>query len=295
MEEQGYAERTIDDFVSGQLSVLREAIQGIDLDIDFIKELESKFEQILGAPMGMVPVFVRSDTNMEDLKEFTGSGLNLTVFNVLDKNKIIQGIKDVWASPFKERSYQWRQQYMLNPENVYPSILIIPTVDVDHSGVLITKGIHRGAEKDLTIAFNLGGGGAVAGQATELYILYADGRNEMLSPARELLCRKLPASGGSNMLAISFERPILTNQNLLDIRQLSDRIRDQMPKNLNTEGPFDVELGFKDDKLWLFQIRPYVENKKAKSSLYLESITPKLRGTKKILLSSSVNFGDYAL
>ena len=74
---------------------------------------------------------------MEDLKEFTGAGLNLTLFNVLDKEKIIEGIKDVWASPYTERSFKWRQVYLLNPENVFPSILVIPSVDVDYSGVLI--------------------------------------------------------------------------------------------------------------------------------------------------------------
>jgi len=78
---------------------------------------------------------------MEDLKYFTGPGLNLTLFNVVDKAKVIQGIKDVWASPYTERSFKWRQKYLLNPENVFPSILIIPSVDVDYSGVLITKGI----------------------------------------------------------------------------------------------------------------------------------------------------------
>ncbi|MBT8218380.1 MAG: PEP/pyruvate-binding domain-containing protein [Bacteroidia bacterium] len=295
MEQSGYAAETIDYFVVGQLSLLRSAIQTINLNPEFVNKLESDFSAILGHPMGQLPVFVRSDTNMEDLKEFTGSGLNLTVFNVVAREKIIQGIKDVWASPFKERAYQWRQQYMLNPEDVYPSILIIPTVDVDHSGVLITKGLNRGTEEDLTVAFNFGGGGAVAGQATESYILYADGRNELLSPARESMYRKLPKTGGSDMFVTDFATPILSDPNLMDIRQLSAKIQDRIPVFLNTEGPFDVELGFKDDKLWLFQIRPFIENKRAKSSLYLESITPKLRRKKKISLSSPVNFEDYEL
>ena len=91
---------------------------------------------------------------MEDLKDFSGAGLNLTVFNVLDEEKIWQAIRDVWASPYTERSYKWRQKFLLNPENVFPSILIIPSVDVDYSGVLITKGINVGNENDLTVAVN---------------------------------------------------------------------------------------------------------------------------------------------
>ena len=86
----------------------------------FKQELQQKFSEVLGGPIGKVPVFVRSDTNMEDLKDFTGAGLNLTVFNVVEPEKIYQGIRDVWASPYAERSFKWRQRYMSNPENVYP-------------------------------------------------------------------------------------------------------------------------------------------------------------------------------
>ena len=105
-------------------------------------------------------VVLRSDTNMEDLKEFTGAGLNLTLFNILSEKNIIEGIKRVWASPYTERSFKWRQKYLSNPENVFPSILIIPSVDVEYSGVMITKGINNGNDNDLTVAFSRGAGGA---------------------------------------------------------------------------------------------------------------------------------------
>ena len=51
----------------------------------------------------------------------------------------------------------------------------------------------------------------------------------------------------------------------------------------------DVEFGFKNDKLWLFQIRPFVENKQAKSSEYLSSITPKIDSNKQINLKTKLN------
>ncbi|HBT09029.1 MAG TPA: hypothetical protein DEB18_05655, partial [Leeuwenhoekiella sp.] len=59
-----------------------------------------------------------------------------------------------------ERSFKWRQVYLSNPENVFPSILVIPSVDVDYSGVMITKGINEGTDEDLTVAFSRGAGGA---------------------------------------------------------------------------------------------------------------------------------------
>ena len=54
------------------------------------------------------------------------------------------------------------------------------------------------------------------------------------------------------------------------------------------EGPYDVELGFKDEKIWLFQVRPFVENKGALSSEYLQSITPEVNQKKSIRLNSTL-------
>ena len=54
--------------------------------------------------------------------------------------------------------------------------------------------------------------------------------------------------------------------------------------NFGMEGPYDVELGIKDGKIWLFQIRPFVENKSANSSSYLQSISPHINYEKKIKL-----------
>ncbi|OXS18948.1 hypothetical protein CGU36_27870, partial [Pseudomonas fluorescens] len=141
--------------------------------------------------------FLRSDTNMEDLEEFTGAGLNLTVFNVVEREKILQGIRDVWASPYTERSFKWRQTYLSNPESVYPSILIIPTVDVDYSGVLITKDFLNNHAEKITVAMSRGAGGAVDGQSAETYLIHQNGTTELIAPARENKRRRLPITGGS--------------------------------------------------------------------------------------------------
>ena len=227
---------------------------------------------------------------MEDLKDFTGAGLNLTLFNVVDKKKILEGIKDVWASPYTERSFKWRQKYLLNPENVFPSILVIPTVDVDYSGVLITKGISNGNDNDLTIAFSRGAGGAVDGQSAETYLIRNNGGFQFLAPAREQFYNSLPVTGGTGKKMATFESPILNSQNINEIRNLANTIRETLSKETKSgyKGAYDVELGFKDNKLWLFQIRPFVENKKALSSGYLESITPKINKRKKISLSQKI-------
>tara|TARA_R110002049_G_scaffold284792_5_gene465479 strand:- start:4502 stop:5374 length:873 start_codon:yes stop_codon:yes gene_type:complete len=283
-------EKEVENYQLQQLETLRAAIKKMPLKESFLKELENEFTKVLGKDLGAIPVFLRSDTNMEDLKDFTGAGLNLTIFNAVVKNKIIEGIKDVWASPYTERSFKWRQKYLLNPENVFPSILVIPSVDVDYSGVLITKGLSSDNENDLTIAFSRGAGGAVDGQSAESYTIKNDGGYQLLAPAREAYHNTLPITGGTGKKMVTFEKSVLNTQNINEIREFAQTIRKTLPEatKSNYNGAYDVELGFLNNKLWLFQIRPFVENKKALSSTYLESITPKINKNKQLNLSTKL-------
>lgn len=281
MQNTGERDSAIEAYVLKELNSLREAILDMELKPEFINDLEGSFTNVLGSALGQTPVFLRSDTNMEDLKNFTGAGLNLTLFNVREKEKILNGIKAVWASPYTERSFKWRQKYLTNPENVYPSILIIPSVDNDCSGVMITKGVSSGKDDEITVAMSRGVGGAVDGQSAETWVLRKDRMDELLSPARETKYKTLPLSGGTETQLSSFEEPLLSATKRSKLYALSQVLIDKMQAK-NIEGPYDVELGFKDDKIWLFQVRPFVENKNAQSSEYLDSISPRVNTEKKI-------------
>ena len=274
MRENKLEESEVIKYQLAEFTKLRSDIDKMPMKPAFIGQLESDFKTVLNGKIGTVPVFLRSDTNMEDLEEFTGAGLNLTVFNAVERDKIFQGIRDVWASPYTERSFKWRQVYLENPENVYPSILIIPTVDVDYSGVLITKDFINNNDDAITVAMSRGAGGAVDGQAAETYLVDKNGKGQLISPARENKQRKLPTTGGSIMEHADFNTSILTQENLKTIRQFAEEAHKTMPgsKNGTYKGAWDIELGFKDGKLYLFQIRPFVENDQAKNSEYLSSI-----------------------
>jgi hypothetical protein len=260
------------------------------LSPEFAESLRVRFREVLGGEMGQVPVFIRSDTNMEDLKDFTGAGLNLTVPNVVKEKDILQGIRDVWASPFRERGYRWRQKYLLNPENVYPSILLLKSVNVDKSGVMITTGIVSSEPRDDTVAFNWGVGGAVDGQVAETYLLRYDGLDALLSPAREPSYRYLPSQGGIEKGVAYFEKPILSKVERDQLRQLAQEIRERLPgtPGIESRGPFDVELGFLNGAIWLFQVRPFVESKSARSTMYLREMDPDLPKNARVSLSGKI-------
>ncbi len=287
-KKEGATEEQVENYLLTSLEKLHKAILNINLNTDFTKDLKENFETAFKNEMGKVPVFLRSDTNMEDLKEFTGAGLNLTLFNIKEEDKILQGIKRVWASAYTERSFKWRQKYLLNPENVYPSILIIPSVDVDYSGVMITKGINAGTDNDLTVAFSRGAGGAVDGQSAETRLI-TQNENFLLAPARQADYIRLPNYGGTKKYFTSFENEILNEDNINEIRKIAKEVRAKIGEKAEDKNQaFDVEFGFENNKLWLFQIRPFVENKQAKSSDYLNSITPKIADDKQIKITEKL-------
>lgn len=273
-----------------RLRDLQEAIRQINILPAFKANLESRFTHIMGTEFGNLRLFIRSDTNMEDLKSFTGAGLNLTVPNIREPQKIYQAIRDVWASPFSERSYRWRQKYLTNPENVYPSILLLTSIDSDKSGVMITTGIESDNRNDVTIAFNLGIAGAVEGQASESYLLRSGGHNTLLAPSRSPHYQVLLPAGGVATHRADFSRPILSNGELHSLRKMAVEIEKILPgaPGMDTAGPYDVELAFWNDNLWLLQVRPFVENKAARSLEYLRSIDPPVNQRQAVPLSVSV-------
>ena len=112
-------------------------------------------------------VFVRSDTNVEDLPGFTGAGINLTLPNVVGFENVMEALGEVWASPFSPRSFAWRRGNMTDPEHVYPAVLLLRTVPSEKSGVMVTQDLDTGDRAVLSVAVNEGAEGAVEGQAAE--------------------------------------------------------------------------------------------------------------------------------
>ena len=273
---QGHHRSIVEKETLVELAKLRYMMENMPLKSNLLNNIERQFKTIFGKSIGEIPVFLRSDTNMEDLPQFTGAGLNLTLFNVLEKQKILDGIKKVWASPYTERSYQWRQQYLENPEEVYPSILIIPSVNVDKSGVIITKGVNRGDDDDISISFSRGVGGAVEGQSAESYIVHNNGYSELIAPGRETKYRTIPATGGSAYNYAALSDPVLSSEEVSKLNTMAKSIAQKMDLLSESQHAYDIELGIKDGFIWLFQVRPFVENNDALSSDYLKSMNPKL-------------------
>jgi hypothetical protein len=263
------------------LSLVHDAILKSDPGKDFWKLLRKELEEQIG-DIEEITLFVRSDTNMEDLPGFTGAGLNLTVANVKGFESLKHAIKRVWASPFTERAFAWRQTRMKNPEHVYISILLMPSISVDKSGVMVTTDITNNQTGWITVATNEGIGGAVQGQAAEeLRINTRNGQSQLLAPSSNPTRRILNSEGGLDAVAASGESHVLSRSDIQQLIWLSKKIQARLPmKNEQDEHtPVDVEFGFNNGKLVLFQARPYLESKAAQQHHYLNRLDASIDDT----------------
>ncbi len=214
-----------------------------------------------------VGCFVRSDTNVEDLDNFNGAGLNLTVFNRKSLDDIYDGLKEVWASPFEFRSFSWRQALIDDPLWVLSSVVILEAVPNDKSGVLVTADIDTGDMSKMTVATSEGVGGAVDGTSAET-LLWSSNGVQLLSLFKSPWKNQLLPSGGSAIVPSTGKDTVLEPDELKQITEAGQTITQKFEPVHDPAGkprPWDIEFGFRDGKLWLFQCRPFLGNDELKN------------------------------
>jgi hypothetical protein len=241
---------------------LYDFIRNADPGPGFRQKLKAAMERTFGADF-RGGVFVRSDTNVEDLPGFTGAGLNLTLPHVVGLDRVAEAIAEVWASPYTARAFAWRQGHMRDPENVYPAVLLLETVPSDKSGVMVTQGLETGDRAVLSVAVNEGMGGAVEGQAAEsLRIDTRDGDMSVLATATAPW-RSVPRpEGGVAKARASGNETLLTPEEIRKLVQFSKDLPARFPAIVDDEGRLvaaDVEFAFVKGALELLEIRPFLE------------------------------------
>ncbi|MDZ7737372.1 MAG: PEP/pyruvate-binding domain-containing protein [Gammaproteobacteria bacterium] len=265
---------------SAYLAEVRQRIRNMELGPSFRQQLKSRMQAVFGTD-GSYGVFVRSDTNIEDLPGFTGAGLNLTVPNVVGFEQVIDAIKAVWASPFTERAFGWRQALMDQPEHVYVSVLLHQTVPADKSGVMVTADITNNQPGTYSIAVNEGPGGGVEGQTAESLTVDADsGEVRLLATAAEPLKWMLPAAGGMQQVPASGAERVLSKNEIEQLISFGHALSENYPGLLDAEGqpaPADIEFAFADGHLYLIQLRPFLQSSRAQRNSLLAELDRELK------------------
>jgi len=260
----GASEVELSDWIKSRLEVIGESITATPLDPTLKEEIRAELERIglmdPNDPSRTIGMFVRSDTNVEDLENFNGAGLNLTIFNLITLDEIYAGIKEVWASPFRYRSFSWRQTLIDDPEWVLPSIIILEAIPSEKSGVAVTADINTGNPDAILMATSEGVGGAVDGTPAET-LLWSPGGVELVTMFKSPTRRMLQAGGGTQVIPSTGSEYVLNDEEIAALAAAATKIETTLEPTFNASGqarPWDIEYGFAGGKLWLFQSRPFI-------------------------------------
>jgi phosphoenolpyruvate synthase/pyruvate phosphate dikinase len=188
--------------------------------------------------------------------------LNLTLFNRRSLEDVFAGLKKVWASPFTYRSFSWRQTLIDEPEWVLPSVVILESIPTRKSGVLVTAGLDGQDQSQMLVATSEGVGGAVDGTPAETVVWSNDGI-ELVTLFKSPYRRLLKQDGGSEIVPSTGKEFVLSEAEVNDLVATAFRIKKAFKASRDSNGnprAWDVEFGFLDGKLWLFQTRPFIGN-----------------------------------
>ncbi len=293
MVGDGRTERELSDWIRPRLDVVRHSIESHPLSPKLREAIQAELKRqgLLSKsdPKQTVGLFIRSDTNVEDLENFNGAGLNLTVFNRRSLDDVFSSLKAVWASPFSYRSFSWRQTLIDEPLWVLPSVVILESVSTLKSGVLVTAGIDGSDRSQMLIATSEGVGGAVDGTPAETLVWSSDGV-ELVSMFKSPYRRLLRPEGGSHIVASTASERVLDDREIKALVAAAKRIDQSLAPSKDRSGqarPWDIEFGFADGKLWLFQTRPFIGNDSLKNVAALAAYEKPHRGERE-----TVRFGE---
>lgn len=268
MKQHGFDRRIADlmedlDFVHNP-KYRREKLEQFRSDIqkaEFDNDLRSAVVQRWRTQLGGRPVFVRSSSNAEDLPKFSGAGLYSSVPNVREADKLIDGVKKVWASLWKFEAYEARVRNYVDQKRVYMSALVQLGVDMQKGGVMITKDPFDEQSKDsVYISAVCGHNSNVVNNAgLPEQILFNPRSNSVIVMTLSQQENALEFDEAGDLRSTSDKcanasKRVLTDLQARNLARTAIRIRSVFGKE-----PQDIEWGILNGRVYIVQARPYID------------------------------------
>ncbi|MBZ4034567.1 PEP/pyruvate-binding domain-containing protein [Flavobacterium sp. 17A] len=200
----------------------------------------------------------RSSTNAEDLDDFNGAGLYDSKTGILgDSIKTFEkAIKQVWASVWNEASYNERELFGIDQQNIAMGVLVHRSFpDELANGVIITKNLFRKNFPGITVNIQKGENSVVKpekGEICEQFVAYHfnDGKDETDF--------EIDYTSNSNL---NNNEPLLSRKEMSNIFNVSKKIEEKMYRywRKNQFHPVDIEFKIVGEKrhLYIKQVRPF--------------------------------------
>ncbi|GLZ34236.1 hypothetical protein Lesp02_64230 [Lentzea sp. NBRC 105346] len=186
---------------------------------------------------------VRSSSNAEDLAGFSAAGIYESYNHVSTAEKIVQSVKEVWASLVSARSVRLRQQAGISLDDCFMGVVIQEQVEADFGGVLVTTNpMNRNDFRNVYVNVSPKVTDVVDGSKLPMQFLYSTveggGRTVSLGDAKE----DLSEAGHAQL------------QRLAIVGRL---LQSHFSPDYTFDSPVDIEWLATDEILYVLQLRPY--------------------------------------
>lgn len=238
-----------------RLRAIREKVRDSTLPQDVVRSVSDALMAMRDE--GAAGFAVRSSAIHEDQEGASAAGMHSTLLNLIREDEVLEGIKICWASFFQPRVFSYLRAL---GEDVAVSlgVVIQAMVPAEVSGVLFTCNPLTGDSGEVVINASYGlGSSVVDGRVTpDTYrVDKATGqlRDQVIGGKAQQTV--LATSGGVREVQVERaerERAVLSEQQLLHLRELAGRIEEHFGGNR------DVEWAIAGQQVFVLQARPIV-------------------------------------
>ncbi|MBW1656396.1 PEP/pyruvate-binding domain-containing protein [Flavobacterium quisquiliarum] len=240
-------------WVNNQLKKIRDAIKKEPINPELISKLNLAFKDAKFKNFRF-----RSSTNAEDLDDFNGAGLYDSKTGIVgDSIKTFEkAIKQVWASVWNEASYNERELFGIDQQNIAMGVLVHRSFpDELANGVIITKNLFRQNFPGITVNVQKGENSVVKpekGEICEQFVAYhfSDGKDDKDFD--------IDYTSNSNL---NNNEPLLSRKEMSNLFNVSRKIEEKMYRywRKNQFHPVDIEFKIVGEKrdLYIKQVRPF--------------------------------------
>jgi len=224
---------------------------------DMAEEIRRRYRD-LGEP----PVAVRSSATAEDLPEASFAGQQSTFLNVVGGDRVVQAVKECWASLFEARAIFYRSENAFEHMKVKIAVPVQRMVQSELSGVMFTVEPVSSDRSKITVEAIAGlGEGLVSGEISpDMYIVdKATMRiveKQLSSQDRQL--SRTGVGGGKGIADISWQEvpanlrtgQKLSDEDILRVAEIGKRIEEHYGF------PQDIEWAKENHDIYIVQTRP---------------------------------------
>ncbi len=224
-----------------------------------------------------LPVAVRSSATMEDLREASFAGQQLTILNVRGERELLSAVKRCWASVYTPRATAYRYRKGFGYKPIPTAVVVQKQIMSEKSGVGFTLHPTTGDREKVVIEAGFGQGEyIVSGSSTPDTYVIDKKTGKVVEKRISNKSYMLVASPEGGLKKVKLPNNYRSRQ-VLDEKELGELLKLALSLERYYNYPQDFEWAIQDGRIYLVQTRAVTVLPK-EQKVTLEKDTPILSG-----------------